>query len=102
MSAFLTAAWPWEAVCVSAFLTAAWPWEAGGVSAAPRAPCVRQGAGAGYGAEPDGAAVGRREEKEPQKREEIFPLFCGKISSRFCSTSPLAERKLCCGTMIGR
>ena len=77
-------------------------WEAGGVSAAPRTPCVRQGAGAAYGAEPDVAAVGRREGKEPQKRERLFPLFCGKTHSRFCSTSPLAERRLCCGAMTGR
>ena len=76
-------------------------WEAGGVSAAPRTPGVRQGAGAVYGSESYSAAVGRHEEKEPQKRERLFPLFCGKTHSRFCSTSPLAERKLCCAAMIG-
>ena len=82
-------------------VSVAWPWEAGGVSAAPRTPCVRQGAGAVYGAESDSAAVGRREEKEPQKHEAIFPQKSGKIASCFCSTSPLAERRLSCGAMLG-
>ena len=56
-------------------LTVAWSWEAGGVSAAPRTPGVRQGADTAYGAESNSTPVGRHEEKKPQKREAIFPLF---------------------------
>ena len=64
---------------------------AGGVSASCRAPCVRQGAGAGYGTV-DRQRRGRPAGKEdPQKREVVFPLFCGKTTSRFCSDLPLAE-----------
>ena len=39
---------------------------AGGVSAAPRTPCVRQGAGAAYRAVQCKDAVGRRWEEDPQ------------------------------------
>ena len=39
---------------------------AGGVSAAPRTPCVRQGAGAAYRAVQCKDAVGRRREEDPQ------------------------------------
>ena len=56
-------------------------WEAGGVSAAPRTPCVRQGASAAYGAEPDSAAVGRHEEKRGEraaKTRTALPAFLRK------------------------
>ena len=68
-------------------------WEAGGVSAAPRTPCVRQGAGAGFrsAVRPGSRSGAGRWEREPRKSERLFPLFCGKTPSHFRSPSPGAE-----------
>ena len=69
-------------------------WKAGGVSAAPRTPCVRQGAGAGFrsAVRPGSRSGAGRWEREPRKSERLFPLFCGKTPSHFRSPSPVPSR----------